>query len=39
MTSREKGLKGKDSSQSNELGIENFAAGLLAHAIAYGKTY
>lgn len=39
LTDRDSGLRGKFSSPAKELGIQNFSAGLLAHAIAYGKTH
>jgi Restriction endonuclease XhoI len=39
LCTRKEGLKGKFSSPSAELGISTFAAGLLAHAIAYAKTH
>ena len=39
LTPRDGGSKGKFSSPSEELSFRNFAAGLSAHAIAYGRTH
>jgi hypothetical protein len=39
LTTREGGAKGKFTSPVAELSFTNFAAGLMAHAIAYAKTH